>query len=107
MRNRPDTSATTRLPLQSDVLVWREREGWQGPHKLLAIDGETCTLGMPYGPTKFRSVVVKPYYRGEHSTEEQQIDTDNGKPNGELAIGPNQRRRRPLGPRKLRPAAIR
>jgi hypothetical protein len=38
MRNSPDTKVTLDLPLQSDVQVWREKEGWKGPYKLLATD---------------------------------------------------------------------
>jgi hypothetical protein len=53
MRNGPNTQVTLSLPLQSDVRVWREKGGWQGPYKLLAIDGETCIVNMPHGPTKF------------------------------------------------------
>jgi hypothetical protein len=65
MRNGPNITTTLDLPLQSDVRVWREKGGWKGPYKLLAMDGEICTVDMPYGPTKFRSTVVKPYYREE------------------------------------------
>jgi hypothetical protein len=53
MRNGPDTKITLDLPLQSDVRVWREKRGWKGPYKLIAIDGETCTINMPHGPAKF------------------------------------------------------
>jgi hypothetical protein len=74
MRNGPNTMATLDLPLQSDVRVWRENGGWDGPYKLLSIDGETCTIDMPHGPTKFRSTVVKPYYTEEDPEGEQQID---------------------------------
>jgi hypothetical protein len=70
MRNGPNTTTTLSLPLQSDIRVWREKGGWKGPYKLLAVDGETCTVDMPHGPTKFRSTVVKPYYREEHLEEE-------------------------------------
>src|SRR5690348_1952920 len=41
MRNGPNTLATLNLPLQSEVRVWREKNGWKGPYKLLAIQGET------------------------------------------------------------------
>jgi len=63
MRNGPNTKPTLDLPLQSDVLVWREKDKWTGPFKLLAIEGETCTIDMPRAPAKFRSTVVKPYYQ--------------------------------------------
>ncbi|KAK6211233.1 hypothetical protein QIS74_10497 [Colletotrichum tabaci] len=65
-RNGPDTSPTLDLPLQSEVRVWREKKGWQGPFRLIAVDGETCTLEMPRGPRSFRSTVVKPYLRDAH-----------------------------------------
>ncbi|THC93999.1 hypothetical protein EYZ11_006508 [Aspergillus tanneri] len=65
MRNGPNIITTLDLPLQSDVRVWREKGGWKGPYKLLAVDGETCTVDMLHGPTKFRSTVVKPYHREE------------------------------------------
>ena len=62
MRNGPNTRITLDLPLLSDVRVWREIEGWIGPFTLLSTEGETCTVQMPYGPTNFRTTVVKPYY---------------------------------------------
>jgi hypothetical protein len=65
MRNGPNITTTLDLPLQSDVRVWREKGGWKGPYKLLAVDGETCTVDMPHGPTNFRSTIVKPYHREE------------------------------------------
>ncbi|KAI9035080.1 uncharacterized protein KD926_004645 [Aspergillus affinis] len=71
MRNSPSTITTLNLPLQSDVRVWREKGGWKGSYKLLAVDGETCTVDMLYGPTKFRSTVVNPYYREEFLEEER------------------------------------
>ena len=63
MRNGPDTQATLSLPINSEVRVWRENKGWKGPYRLIATDGETCTLNMPRGPTNFRSVSVKPFLR--------------------------------------------
>jgi len=46
MRNGPNTKITLDLPLQLDVRVWRKKEGWKGPYKLIAINGETCTVDM-------------------------------------------------------------
>ncbi|KAI1002382.1 hypothetical protein K3495_g5815 [Podosphaera aphanis] len=34
---------------------------WDGPFKLLNVEGETCTINLPYGPTRFRSTSVKHY----------------------------------------------
>lgn len=114
-RNGPDTSHTLDLPLQSDVRVWREKKGWTGPFKLLATDGETCTVDMPYGPARFRSTVVKPFYteklpevpvpEGQIRTEppfEGQIRTEPVDAPGEAPVEPRRsgRQRQPV--RKLR-----
>jgi len=69
MRNGPNTRNVLDLPINSDVLVWREKDGWNGPYKLLSTEGETCTISMPSGPVQFRSTVVKPYY-----TREEEVD---------------------------------
>ena len=61
-RNGPETTPTLALPLQSLVRIWRENKGWQGPFRLIATDGMTCTIDLPQGPRTFRSTVVKPYY---------------------------------------------
>ncbi|KAI0993172.1 hypothetical protein K3495_g15012, partial [Podosphaera aphanis] len=58
---------------QSEVRVWREKKGWQGPFKILSIDGHSITLDLPHGPTAFRSTVVQPYYR--NSETERQIES--------------------------------
>ena len=83
-RNGPSVSILHDLPLNSDVLVWREgnagRSGrWTGPFKLLGIDGETCKVELPSGPTDFRSTMVKPYLteaEEENSGQEEQQDHD-------------------------------
>ena len=76
MRNGPDTKNTLDLPLQSDVRVWREKEGWTGPYKLIATEEETCTIDMSRGPAKFRSTAVKPYYEEEEAKVEAKGDKD-------------------------------
>ena len=48
-RNGPDTTLVHDLPLNSEVLVWREGNTgqgrkWTGPYNLLAINGETCKV---------------------------------------------------------------
>ena len=50
------------LPILSEVRVWREKDGWNGLYKLLAINGEIYTINMPYRLTNFQSTVIKPYY---------------------------------------------
>ena len=62
MRNGLNTTSMLSLPILSEVRVWCEKHGWNGPYKLLVINGETCTINMLYGLTNFRSTVVKPYY---------------------------------------------
>ncbi|KAI0998004.1 hypothetical protein K3495_g10189 [Podosphaera aphanis] len=62
MRNSPYTELTLNLPINSKARVCCEKEGWKGPYKLLAINGERCTRQMPHRPVNFRSTVVKPYY---------------------------------------------
>jgi hypothetical protein len=44
IRNGPNTKKLLELLLQSDVRVWREKDGWNRPFKLLAIEGETCAV---------------------------------------------------------------
>ena len=65
-RNGPNTADVLALPLQSEVLVWRESDGWNGPYKIASIDGHNIIVDMVNGPTTFRSTVVKPYYRPDH-----------------------------------------
>ncbi|KAF1975694.1 hypothetical protein BU23DRAFT_578950 [Bimuria novae-zelandiae CBS 107.79] len=61
--NRPNTADMLALPLQSEVLVWREKDGRNGLYKIAAIDGHNVTVDMVNGPTTFRSTVIKLYYR--------------------------------------------
>ena len=42
-----------------------KKDGWNGPYKLLAINGKICTIDMPYKLTNFQSTVVKLYYTKE------------------------------------------
>jgi hypothetical protein len=74
-RNGPSSTLVHCLPLNSDVLIWREGgtgypSKWKGPYKLISIDGETCTIDLPSRPTKFRSTVIKPYYK-DNNPEQQ------------------------------------
>jgi len=79
MRNGPDTKETFNLPLQSDVRVWRERKGWTGPYKLIAVDQKTCVIDMPTGPTEFRTTSVKPFRSlDQEHEEENEITLDTG-----------------------------
>ena len=67
IRNGPRTDATHSLPPNAPVLVWREGNTgqagfWDGPYNMLTMEGETCMIQLPSGPTAFRSTTVKPYY---------------------------------------------
>ena len=66
-RNGPNTTPVHNLPLNSEVLVWRESGNWTGPYRLLAVEDETCCVQLPSGPTNFRSTSVKPYFRPENT----------------------------------------
>jgi hypothetical protein len=66
-RNGPNTTDVHDLPLDSDIMVWREPGQWEGPYKLVSIDRETCVLALPHGNTPFRSTSVKPWFANEDS----------------------------------------
>ena len=64
MRNGPQASHIHDLPLNSEVMVWREGRGWEGPATLLGMDGESCLIGFKTGrPRTFRSTKLKPFKR--------------------------------------------
>jgi hypothetical protein len=67
-RNGPDPAAYSPmdLPLQNEVRVWRENEGWQGPFRVVAHDGQNVTLELPNGPATFRSTMVASYHRSSN-----------------------------------------
>lgn len=83
-RNGPSTEAIHSLPVNSDVLVWREGNTghsgkWTGPFKLMSIENETCKVQLPSGLTDFRTTVVRPYFEDhveDHvdSQTEDQVD---------------------------------
>ena len=83
-RNGPSVEAIHDLPLNSNVLVWREGNTgqggkWTGPFKLISLKEETCKVQLPSGPTDFRTTVVKPYLQPELEPESE--DEDEGTPN--------------------------
>jgi hypothetical protein len=83
-RNGPSSTTVHTLPLNSNVLVWREGKTgyagkWTGPYKLLSIDRETCTVALPRGPTPFRTTVVKPYQEPIDNDNIDKNETDPGK----------------------------
>ena len=97
-RNGPLTTAIHDLPINSEVLVWREGNArktgsWKGPFKLLEVSGETCILQLPHGPTKFRTTAVKPFYSDDStSLDEPNLPTIPQDKEVELDIEPEVRR---------------
>ena len=81
IRNGPNTTSMLSLPILSEVRVWREKDGWNGPYKLLAINGEIYTIDMLHGLTNFQLTVVKPYYIKEEISDilkqEDQVNQSN------------------------------
>jgi hypothetical protein len=55
------------LPLNSEVLVWRESGNWTRPYRLLVVEDETYCVQLLSGPTNFRSMSVKPYFWPENT----------------------------------------
>jgi hypothetical protein len=88
-RNGPSVTAIHDLPINSDVLVWREgntgQSGkWTSPFKLLRTDRETYKVQLPNGPTNFRTTIVKLYLQPKleqptvDQSEEQGIERSEG-----------------------------
>jgi hypothetical protein len=50
-RNRPSTDKLLSLPLQSEVMVWREKNGWQGPYKVIDMKDHDVTVDIVNSPT--------------------------------------------------------
>jgi hypothetical protein len=69
-RNGPRTSNVLNLPLNSEIMVWREKGGWTGPYEIEGIQDQDVLVHMENGPTTFRVTHTKPYYRPEGSHEQ-------------------------------------
>ena len=79
-RNGPNTTITRELPLLSEVRVWREKDKlWTGPHSLVGMDGETCTIQVKGRLVKFRTTVVRPYYIAQNEDDDE-IDLRSDEP---------------------------
>lgn len=65
------------LSINSPILVYREgnigqsRE-WKGSYNLLSIQAKSVIIELLHGPTKFRSISIKPYLIGSLSIDNQQ-----------------------------------
>lgn len=76
-RNGPSVDEILSLPLQSEVRVWREKIGWQGPYKVIATNGHNVTVDMVNCPVMFRSTVIKLYYRDANTPFESSLPNQN------------------------------
>jgi hypothetical protein len=74
--NSLNTKNTLDLPLQSDVRVWREKEGWTGLYKLIITKEEICIINMLQGPIKFWLTAVKPYFTEQPCQEELEVSEE-------------------------------
>ncbi|KJZ72275.1 hypothetical protein HIM_01308 [Hirsutella minnesotensis 3608] len=75
-RNGPNTieKMPLSLPLGSEVRVFREKGGWKGPYKVLAVTDTEVTVELDNGPAKFRSTAVQPYFRHPDSQQQRSHD---------------------------------
>src|SRR5438045_6919420 len=76
-QNGPRTDMIHDLPPNSPVLVWREGNmgqagHWDEPYDLLTIEGETCMVNLPNGPTAFQTTVMKPYLQADQTDLEEE-----------------------------------
>jgi hypothetical protein len=94
-RNGPNTESLYDLPLNSNVLVWREDSRWKGPFKLVNIIGETCKVQLPSGVTNFRTTIIKLYNKEEVGKEEESKEDADEEAEQEAEPRPQRERRRP------------
>ncbi len=78
IRDGLSTGSVYDLPINSPVLVYREgntgQSGeWKRPYNLLSIQGKSMIIGLPHGPTKFRSISIKPYFIDSTSIDDHQL----------------------------------
>ena len=46
---------------------------WKRPYNILRTQGESVIIGLPHGPTKFRSTSIKPYFIDGTSIDNHQL----------------------------------
>ncbi|KAI0995528.1 hypothetical protein K3495_g12651 [Podosphaera aphanis] len=103
-RNSPNADHIHSLPIGSQVLVWREKGGWDGPYTLLAINKETCKIQLANHISEFRATVVKPYLEetepshtiDSKNTPEKSSNAENSQPAQEIRRNPDRIRQPPL-----------
>jgi hypothetical protein len=111
-RNGPDPAAYSLmdLSLQSEVRVWRENGGWQGPFRIVAHDGQNVTLELFNGPATFRSTMVAPYHRSFNQdisgASNDHTSVKNADPSS-IVIRPNPVPEAPIRRKKGRPKGSR
>ena len=111
-RNGPNDIVTDviKLPLQSDVKVWRENHGWKGPHTLIALNDDQTAVVIADENGKqatFRITSVQPYHRDESTVipiKNRDLNNDPGNnndkdftPREEMTTPPRRGRGRPKG----------
>jgi hypothetical protein len=75
-RNGPNTAAVHDLKLGDEVIAWREKGTWEGPFKLVRIEGENCIVQMtPKRQATFRTTSVRPFLRPEQAEIDPKGDT--------------------------------
>jgi len=62
-RNGPNIAKIIQLELGTEVRVYREKKGWQGPYKVLSIALGKVIIDLTNGPTDFATTYVQPYLR--------------------------------------------
>jgi hypothetical protein len=60
-QNGPSMHDVHNLPLDSAVVVWREKCGWKEPYKLKLIQGQDAIVDIENRPVTFRCTQTKPY----------------------------------------------
>ena len=84
MCNKPKTTIIYNLPLNSPILVQREKPTgqssyWSSPYNLLSTENETYIIQLPYGPTNFYNIVMKPYLADSKIIEDTQLKDNKNK----------------------------
>ncbi|XP_044721979.1 polyprotein [Hirsutella rhossiliensis] len=79
-RNGPNVERAAELPLQSEVLVWREADGWTGPWIVIGNNGHEITINHVNGPRNFRITAVKKYHRDPQAPSSQPHDDSQPNP---------------------------
>ena len=65
-RNGPNITLVYDLPFNFEVLIWRKSGSWNRLYCLLAVENKTCYVQLLSGPTRFKSMSVKAYFRPEN-----------------------------------------